>query len=65
MTMNRMIVTLVSRGRAFLQAGSPPALVPARVPACRCGGCCRCGGMVPALLLRKIEQECEFYRRVM
>lgn len=35
---------------------------PAYVPACRCAGRCRCGGLVPALLLEQLERECEFYR---
>ncbi len=63
MTMSRMLAELFSRSRALL--ASEPALVPIEVPACRCAGRCRCGGMVPALLLRQIEQECEFYRRTM
>ncbi len=37
-------------------------LAPLRVPACRCAGRCRCGGLVPSLLLRELERECEFYR---
>jgi hypothetical protein len=36
-----------------------------RVAACTCAGECRCGGLVPALLLREIETECEFYRSVL
>lgn len=39
-----------------------PAPALALVPACRCAGRCRCGGLVPALLLREIELECEFVR---
>jgi hypothetical protein len=35
---------------------------PALVPACRCAGRCRCGGLVPALLLERLERDCEFYR---
>lgn len=35
---------------------------PATVPACRCYGRCRCGGLVPELLLERLERECEFYR---
>lgn len=35
---------------------------PAVVPPCRCPGRCRCGGLVPALLLQQIERECEFFR---
>jgi hypothetical protein len=35
---------------------------PGFVPPCRCGGRCRCGGLVPALLLERLERECEFYR---
>lgn len=35
---------------------------PAFVPPCRCGGRCRCGGLVPVLLLESLERECEFYR---
>lgn len=32
------------------------------VPPCRCAGRCHCGGLVPMLLLRELELECEFYR---
>ena len=53
----------LASARALLDA--EPVLVSAPVAACRCAGRCRCAGMVPALLLRQIEQECEFYRRVM
>jgi len=42
-----------------------PAPALALVPACRCAGQCRCGGMTPALLLREIELECEFFRTEM
>lgn len=38
---------------------------PVVVPACRCAGACRCGGLVPRLLIRQLERECEFYRSVM
>lgn len=38
------------------------AFGPAVVPPCRCAGRCRCGGLVPALLLEQLERECEFYR---
>lgn len=65
MTLTRMLATLVTRSRMLIEAESVPMLVPARVPACRCAGRCICGGMVPALLLRQLEQDCEFYRRVM
>lgn len=65
MTLTRMLTTLVARGRTLLEPEPVPMLVPARVPACRCSGRCHCSGMVPALLLRQIEQECEFFRRVM
>ena len=40
------------------------AAVPAIVPDCRCGGECRCGTLVPYLLHRQLELECEFYREV-
>jgi hypothetical protein len=36
---------------------------PALVPPCRCAGTCRCGGLVPALLMQQLEHECEFYRQ--
>ena len=51
--------------RHIREAFTPPAtLVPARaiVPVCRCAGRCRCGNLVPVLLQRQIELECEFYR---
>ena len=35
---------------------------PAIVPPCRCAGECRCCGLVPALLMQRLERECEFYR---
>lgn len=38
------------------------AFGPAVVPPCRCAGRCRCGGLVPVLLLQQLERECEFYR---
>lgn len=40
------------------------APVPAVVPICRCSGVCRCSTMVPYLLQRQIEMECEFFREV-
>ncbi|NOT35541.1 MAG: hypothetical protein HOP12_15455 [Candidatus Eisenbacteria bacterium] len=42
------------------------ALVPVRatVPACGCAGQCHCATLVPALLHRQIELECEFYRDI-
>jgi hypothetical protein len=46
-----------SRGRAPRR--------PLSVPPCRCGGTCRCSGLVPALLLAQLERECEFYRDVL
>ncbi len=61
MTFPRMLAEFLSRGRALL--ASEPA--PVAVTGCRCAGRCRCGRLVPALLLRRIERECEFYRRVM
>jgi len=36
---------------------------PAVVPPCRCAGRCRCSGFVPALLLERLERECEFFRQ--
>jgi hypothetical protein len=51
--------------RRIREAFTPEAaLVPARaiVPVCRCAGRCRCGNLVPVLLQRQIELECEFYR---
>jgi hypothetical protein len=39
--------------------------IPAVVPACRCAGECRCGSLAPALLQRRLELECEFYREVL
>jgi len=65
MTFTRMLMTLATRGRALFESELPPALAPARVPTCRCAGGCRCGGLVPSVLLRQIEMECEFYRREM
>ena len=66
MTPTRMMSELLARGRALLSADPRvPVRVAATVPPCRCAGRCRCAGLVPALLLRQIEQECEFYRRVM
>jgi hypothetical protein len=43
-----------------------PELAPVRaiVPACRCAGQCHCGTVVPYLLQRQLEMECEFYREV-
>jgi len=43
----------------------PRAARTARVPACRCAGVCRCGGLVPRLLILQLERECEFYRAVL
>jgi len=43
----------------------PRAARTARVPACRCAGVCRCGGLVPRLLILQLERECEFYRTVL
>lgn len=63
MVVSRMLVEFHVRLRALL--ASEPAPMPVTVPACRCAGRCRCGGVVPVLLLRQIERECEFYRRVM
>ena len=63
MTLTRRLARLLDRTRMLV---SPePAAVPAMVPVCRCAGRCRCAGMVPSLLLRQIERECEFYRSVM
>ena len=49
----------------FEQVPANRRLASARVPACRCAGRCRCGGLVPALLLRELEMECEFFRSVL
>lgn len=48
-----------SRSRAYLRHA------PAIVPACHCAGRCRCGGLVPALLLERLERESEFFRSVL
>ncbi len=50
------------RGAAPARAVASP--VAASVPVCRCGGECRCGTLVPYLLQRQIEMECEFFRDV-
>lgn len=63
MLVSRWFTELPARMRAILVAA--PTMAPSRVPVCRCAGRCRCAGLVPALLLRQIEQECEFYRRVL
>ena len=63
MTLSRRLTGLLERTRTLL--ASEPAAMPASVPVCRCVGRCRCAGMVPALLLRQIERECEFYRPVL
>lgn len=63
MTLSRRLARWLDRTRGRLVPAPPP--VPAAVPVCRCAGRCRCAGLVPALLLRQIETECEFYRRVM
>lgn len=63
MTLSRRFAGLVERTRELLTPA--PTAAPATVPVCRCAGRCRCAGLVPALLLRQIERECEFYRRVM
>jgi hypothetical protein len=51
---------------------SPNAAIPAarrhlnaKVPPCHCAGRCHCGGLVPALLLQRLERECEFFRTVL
>lgn len=51
---------MLDRLMARLTPTPAPAL--ALVPACRCAGRCRCGGLTPALLLQEIELECEFFR---
>lgn len=48
-----------SRSRRYLMSA------PALVPACHCAGRCRCGGLVPALLLERLERESEFFRNVL
>ena len=53
----------VTHGRDRISgANARPSMV---VPPCRCAGGCRCAGLVPALLLREIERECEFFRSVL
>ena len=63
MTLSGRLNRLLRRSRTAIGPRLAPAT--ARVPACRCAGLCRCGSLVPALLLRQIERECEFYRQVM
>jgi len=63
MALSRWLIALLDHTRVWL--APERVAVPATVPACRCAGRCRCAGMVPALLLRQIERECEFYRSVM
>lgn len=60
---SRRLAELLDRTRTLLRPR--PLAVPAVVPVCRCAGRCRCASLVPALLLRQIERECEFYRSVM
>lgn len=48
--------------KAWKSLGRRSGGVRSVVPQCRCAGRCRCGGLVPSLLLREIELECEFYR---
>lgn len=48
-----------SRSRRYLMSA------PALVPVCQCAGRCRCGGLVPALLLERLERESEFFRNVL
>ena len=60
MAMSRQLDAFLARIGRLLD--SAPTRMPATVPVCRCAGRCRCAGLVPALLLRQIEQECEFYR---
>ena len=58
---------VAAAARRIREALVPGAtVVPARaaVPACRCSGQCHCGSLVPYLLQRQIELECEFYRDV-
>jgi hypothetical protein len=49
----------------FAQAPAGRRRVSAKVPPCHCAGRCHCGGLVPALLLRNLEMECEFFRTVL
>lgn len=58
------VAAAVRRIRESLPAGVLSAAVPATVPVCRCAGGCRCGTLVPYLLHRQLELECEFYRDV-
>jgi hypothetical protein len=46
----------------FAEAPAGRRHVSAKVPPCHCAGRCHCGGLVPALLMRNLEMECEFYR---
>ena len=63
MTLSRRLAELLDRTRMILRP--EPVAVRATVPVCRCAGRCRCANMVPGLLLRQIERECEFFRSVM
>ena len=59
--------TVAAVARRIIESTTPRAtLAPVRaaVPECRCSGSCRCGTLVPYLLQRQIELECEFYRDV-
>lgn len=58
--MNRHVFHGQPKSRTRIAASSS-----ARVPACRCAGRCRCGGLVPALLHLQLERECEFFRDVL
>lgn len=55
------IPQVVDRSAAARRRGARPITV----APCRCAGTCRCGGLVPALLLLRIERECEFFRSVL
>lgn len=64
---NSFDTAVSSAARRIQDWMSPPAaLAPpkASVPICRCAGQCHCGTMVPYLLQRQIELECEFFREV-
>lgn len=56
------IASAARRLRDTLMPDLAPAPVLATVPVCRCNGQCHCGTLVPYLLHRQLELECEFFR---